>query len=241
MLRHSGKNRTATHNLKLASLLSFVAGIVNVCGFFAFRVLTTNVTGHYAYFADNIVRKNYSFAFYTACFLLSFLLGAFTSGTLLEITLRKNKRYAGALPITIEICLIAIVAFSSTNIALHYPYLLSCVLLFAMGLQNALVTKISSSVVRTTHLTGLFTDLGIELSQLIFYWRKDQKKALVTSVNLRFAIIAFFFAGCIIGGFGFLIYDRKILIPAMLCLIGGLIFDNAKYKARLIKKRIKHY
>lgn len=239
MLRHRGKNRTAAHNLKLASLLSFVAGIVNVCGFFAFRVLTTNVTGHYAYFADNIVRKNYSFAFYTACFLLSFLSGAFTSNTLVEITLRKNKRYASTLPVAVEICLISIVAFSSKNMVLHYPYLLSCILLFAMGLQNALVTKISSSVVRTTHLTGLFTDLGIELSQLIFYWKKDQKKTLVTSVNLRFAIIGFFFAGCIIGGFGFLIYDRKILIPAILCLTGGLIFDNVKYKIRLIKKKIK--
>lgn len=42
-------------------------------------------------------------------------------------------------------------------------------MLFAMGIQNSLVTNISKSTVRTTHLTGLFTDLGIELSQLFFY------------------------------------------------------------------------
>lgn len=240
MLRHRGKSRTAAHNLKLAALLSFVAGTVNVCGFFAFRVLTTNVTGHYAYFADNIIRKNYSFAFYTACFLLSFLMGAFTSNTLVEITLRKKERYASTLPVLVEICFISVVALAAKNTVLHYPYLFSCLLLFAMGLQNALVTKISRSIVRTTHLTGLFTDLGIELSQLIFYWKNDQKKELVTSVNLRFVIISFFFAGCIIGGFGFLIYDRKILILAIFCLIGGLIFDNVKYKVRLLKKKMKH-
>lgn len=241
MLRHRGKSRTAAHNLKIASLLSFVAGIVNVCGFFAFRVLTTNVTGHYAYFADNIVRKNYSFAFYTACFLLSFLMGAFSSNTLVEITLRKNKQYASTLPVLVEICFISVVAFADKSTVSHYPYLFSCMLLFAMGLQNALVTKISSSIVRTTHLTGLFTDLGIELSQLIFYWRQNERKELISSVNLRFAIISFFFAGCITGGFGYLIYDRKTLIPAVICLIGGLIFDNVKYKVRLLKSKIKHH
>ena len=45
-----------------------------------------------------------------------------------------------------------------------------------MGLQNALVTKVSQSVVRTTHLTGLFTDLGIELSQLFFYRKMSEFK-----------------------------------------------------------------
>jgi uncharacterized membrane protein YoaK (UPF0700 family) len=47
-------------------------------------------------------------------------------------------------------------------------------MLFAMGMQNAMVTKISQSIVRTTHLTGLFTDLGIELSQLFFYKKIDE-------------------------------------------------------------------
>jgi len=49
---------------------------------------------------------------------------------------------------------------------------LAGILLFSMGVQNSLVTQISNSTVRTTHLTGLFTDLGIELSQLFFYKRK---------------------------------------------------------------------
>jgi uncharacterized membrane protein YoaK (UPF0700 family) len=51
MFRHRGKIRTLTHNLNLASLLSFVAGIVNVRGLFAVQRLTTNVTGHFAFFA----------------------------------------------------------------------------------------------------------------------------------------------------------------------------------------------
>ncbi len=69
----------------------------------------------------------------------------------------------------IEVLLLAAVGVWGDNPSfLHHPHIIAYVLLFAMGLQNALVTQISKSTVRTTHLTGLFTDLGIEISKLIF-------------------------------------------------------------------------
>jgi uncharacterized membrane protein YoaK (UPF0700 family) len=52
MFRHRGKNRTFAHDLRLAILLSFVAGLVNITGVLALKTLTTNVTGHYAFFAE---------------------------------------------------------------------------------------------------------------------------------------------------------------------------------------------
>lgn len=62
MFRHKGKNRTFIHNLRLATLLSFVAGIVNITGVLAVKTLTTNVTGHFAYFAEELMLNNYSAA-----------------------------------------------------------------------------------------------------------------------------------------------------------------------------------
>ena len=59
MFRHKGKSRTLKHNLRIASLLSFVAGIVNVGGFLAVQRLTTNVTGHFAFFVDEIFKLNF--------------------------------------------------------------------------------------------------------------------------------------------------------------------------------------
>src|SRR5689334_13449106 len=73
MFRHRGKSRTLIHNLKLASLLSFVAGIVNVSGLFAVQRLTTNVTGHFAFFADEMVKKNTGQALVFLLFILAFL------------------------------------------------------------------------------------------------------------------------------------------------------------------------
>ncbi|WP_394331199.1 DUF1275 family protein [Chryseobacterium luteum] len=51
-----------------------------------------------------------------------------------------------------------------------------------MGLQNALVTRVSQSVVRTTHLTGLFTDLGMDLSKLFFFKEKSESIKLNRSI-----------------------------------------------------------
>jgi uncharacterized membrane protein YoaK (UPF0700 family) len=237
MFRHRGKNRTHLHNLKLASLLSFVAGIVNVTGLFSVQRLTTNVTGHFAYIADEVVKKDFTEAWFFLLFILFFLAGAFVSNLLVEATLKRNARYASALPVTAEIFILSAIALLDEGIVHRYNHEVACILLFAMGLQNALVTNISNSIVRTTHLTGLFTDLGIELSQLFFYREREQSKKLFSSINLRFAIICFFFLGCIIGGFGYFVYGRNILFLAVACLTVGLVYDNVKYRLLLLKKK----
>ena len=63
MFRHKGKSRTYIHNLRLASLLSLVAGIVNITGVLSVKILTTNVTGHFAFFAEDLSNKEYGVAF----------------------------------------------------------------------------------------------------------------------------------------------------------------------------------
>jgi uncharacterized membrane protein YoaK (UPF0700 family) len=63
-------------------------------------------------------------------------------------------------------------------------------MLFSMGVQNSMVTQISNSIVRTTHLTGLFTDLGIELSQLFFYKKKTNEKV---ECQYLFKVIDYYF------------------------------------------------
>jgi len=232
MFRHRGKSRTWIHNLKLASLLSFVAGIVNVTGFFAVQKLTTNVTGHFAFFADEVVKANFSAAWVLVTYILSFFGGAFVSNTLVEILSRRRNsiRFAYAVPVTAEILILLNLAFLPMETISRYPNLVASTLLFSMGLQNALVTYISNSVVRTTHLTGMFTDLGIELSQLFFFRKQEQRSRLISSIELRFAIISFFFMGCIFGGYIYLYIGIRSLLLAVLCLIIGSLYDTLKYK-----------
>src|SRR5690606_12016150 len=212
MFRHRGKNRTLIHNLKLASLLSLVAGSVNTAGFFAVHQLTTNVTGHFAFFADEAVQGNFGLAWVYLLYILAFFSGAFFSNFLVEIMLRRNMRFVNTMPVAIEIAILVIIGSLSADAVRQNPHTIACGLLFAMGLQNALVTNLSNSVVRTTHLTGLFTDLGIELSQLFFYQQRRQQEKLSESIKLRFTIIFFFFLGCAAGGTGYFFLKNQVLL-----------------------------
>ncbi|WP_266202693.1 YoaK family protein [Pontibacter kalidii] len=239
MFRHRGKNRTLKHNLKLASLLSLVAGIVNVAGVFALQQLTTNVTGHFAFFADEVGRQNFSNAWGYLLFILAFLSGAIVSGILLEAMLRRNKQFVYLPPVGLELLVLVSVALLSLEFILQHRIAVACCLLFAMGLQNALVTRISNAVVRTTHLTGLFTDLGIEISQLYFYRKQEQQEKLRASIKLRLTIISFFFLGCIVGGFVFSAFAMKALLLAAAILLAGLVYDSLKYKVVKLKRKYR--
>ena len=225
MFRHRNKGRTFGHNIKLAALLSTVAGVVNIVGVLAFGTLTTNVTGHFAFLSEDLYLHSYRLMMLSIFYVSSFFLGAFLANTSMELTSKNTDHFSYMLPLSIEILLLAAVAVSEfMDDGSHV--LFSCILLLAMGLQNALVTKISGSVVRTTHLTGLFTDLGIELSQLIFYRGTNDRSRLRHSIMLRGIIVTGFFLGGIAGAFLFGWLGRKTLLLPVSILLLALYYDR---------------
>ncbi len=240
MFKHQGNRRSLKHNLKIASLLSFVAGIVNVAGFLAVQRLTTNVTGHFAFFVDEVFKLNFWDGFVYFLYIFYFFLGAFTSSFLMELTLRKNENFVHLLPVSIEILILFVIALRGEGLVLHHANVIACTLLFAMGLQNSLVTRISNSTVRTTHLTGLFTDLGIDLSQLFFSKDKGVRAKHVSLIKLRFTIISFFFIGGIVGGIFYTKMGLQVLFLGAIALLLGLIYDNIKFYSILLRRRYKN-
>ncbi len=237
MFRHQGKTRTLKHNLRIASLLSFVAGMVNVAGFFAVQRLTTNVTGHFAFFVDEIFKLNFWQGFVYFLYIFFFFAGSFLSSFLIEIISFRNGSNVYAIPIAIECALLFAIGFFAPELIVNYPDSIAFGLLFAMGLQNSLVTTISNARVRTTHLTGLFTDLGIELSQLFFYKEAKQRANLSESIKLRLTIIGSFFTGGIIGGVGYSKLGTYVLILTAIILITGLIYDGLKFRYFLWRRK----
>ncbi|WP_027377842.1 YoaK family protein [Kaistella palustris] len=236
MFSHIGKSRTPRHNLAIASLLSFVAGLVNVVGFFSVHRLTTNVTGHFAFFIEEIFKFNFQAAFHFALFVFAFFLGAFLANFMVETysRIRENETYV--LPVISEAVILLVIAISGNFLIQQSPDLIALSLLFAMGMQNSLVTSISKSIVRTTHLTGLFTDMGIEFSQLFFYKDKVHQIKLIKSIKLRLTIILMFFSGGIVGGILFDFFGIQSLILGTVLLTAGLLYDFIKIKILLIKR-----
>lgn len=226
MLRHTGEKRSFKHNLRLAVLLCLNAGFINAAGFLAFQVLTTNVTGHAALLAVNIASHNLRTARMAALWLLLFLLGAFSSGLIIS-KVGRDRSFAYTVPIIVIICIVLFVAIfgHDYNHSLRETEYFAGSLLFAMGMQNALVSLISGSVVRTTHLTGMFTDLGIDLASLGSA-HKANNAVVRNRIILRSTIIFFFLLGGVIGG---IIFHRSgftaFYIPACILLV-ALFYDQ---------------
>ena len=234
MFRHHGRARTHVHNRKLASVLSFVAGAVNVIGFIAIHRLTTNVTGHFAFFVAEVIDVRFHQSLIFLVYILAFLAGAFVSNTMVEFWGLRDRNMFIA-PVAFEGIILLVLAVVGEDLMVALPNVIAVGLLFAMGLQNALVTKISRAVVRTTHLTGLFTDLGIELSQLIFFRKEEQRKRLIATIQLRLLIIIFFFLGGVVAGLLYPHLQIRALILPVLLLTAALVYDHIKF--RLIKWR----
>jgi uncharacterized membrane protein YoaK (UPF0700 family) len=234
MLRHPGHRRTFGHNIRLAALLCLTAGFVNVTGFRAFMVLTTNVTGHVALFAEHLVEGDYSAARIAGLWMLLFFLGAFSCSFWIHRT-GKWTRFSYTLPIAVEVSILCAIAYIGTivrDVQSHVTWFAGG-LLFAMGLQNAMVSVVSGAVVRTSHLTGMFTDLGIELSAIMLA-KKDARKPLRQKILLRVIIIGFFFIGGVSGGFifGYLRFNT-FYIPAAILVI-ALFYDV--FRVKLLRK-----
>jgi uncharacterized membrane protein YoaK (UPF0700 family) len=241
MFRHQGKSRTLKHNLRIASILSFVAGIVNVTGFLAFKQLATNVTGHFALFITDVADFKFWKGTIYFLYIFSFLFGSFSSSFLIEKFKANRKLNVFVLPTLIECFILMSIALISNVVDIDYPNLIVCLLLFAMGMQNSFVTKISNAIVRTTHLTGLFTDLGIELSQLFFPKTHPNREKIKATIKLRIFIICFFFLGGIIGGYLYSGLDLKLntLIFGAIILLLSLFYDDLRYKVIRARRKFK--
>jgi uncharacterized membrane protein YoaK (UPF0700 family) len=211
LVRLTARERTATANLHLGVLLAFVAGALNAGGFLAIGQYTSHMTGIVSSAAENLVLGNIGLAIAAGMSLLSFTAGAATTAWLVNYAKRRSARNIYCAPLRIEATLL--LAFGIVGATLRPHEVVSIpvtaiLLCFTMGLQNALVTKISNAEIRTTHITGLVTDIGIELGKLI-YWNKSRDVSshtvLANRTRLRVhgALVLSFFVGGVTGALGF--------------------------------------
>ncbi len=188
-------------------VLPGIAGNINASGFIALGVYTSHVTGSVARLGDELATHHFDKAGEALTLIGLFLLGAMTATALVEIATRtKRPRFMVAL--LIEAFLIALFALLSIHSERHWRFQhgeLLGLLCFSMGLQNALVSRVSGAVVRNTHLTGIVTDLGIETVRYL-YWKVDALRGNTPppSLDLRraklhFTILASFVSGATVG------------------------------------------
>jgi uncharacterized membrane protein YoaK (UPF0700 family) len=208
----TGRQRTAAANHHLGFVLAFVAGATNAGGFLAVRQYTSHMTGIVSTMADSVALGGGG-AILAAAFgaIVSFVLGAACTAVMVNYARRQRLYSEYALPLLFEALLLlgfgVLGARLSTVRGLFVPFTVM-LLCFIMGLQNALVTKLSHAEIRTTHMTGNVTDIGIELGKL-FYWNSDRggvrPKVVADRSRLKLLMLLLlcFFVGGVIGAVGF--------------------------------------
>ncbi len=230
MLYQSSKERTFKNNLLLAASTATAAGMTNVAGALACFSFTANVTGHAAAFAKHIVTSSWFDLFIVLVWLFMFFAGAFIANFLIRSFEYKGAYKAHALPLIIEILLmvfLAVYGMRTSGETEFYTETLAAGLLFAMGLQNSTVSTITAGSVKTSHLTGLFTDFGAEVSEW-FHPRLERTASLRNKLRLRIAILANYIIGGVVGGVVFVQFGFIVFLIVSIVLFSILCFDIVK-------------
>jgi uncharacterized membrane protein YoaK (UPF0700 family) len=173
VFRHEGPARSPHANALLAGYLAFVAGFVNSGGFVLVGSFTSHVTGSVGRLGTDVTSGDFGAAFFAALLVATFFLGSLAASLILERPRPEQLPRAYATALFVEGLLLASFIFVAGLSQAIHPRLRdaeAAILCVAMGMQNSLVTRLSGAVVRTTHLTGVITDLGIETAHW-FRWR----------------------------------------------------------------------
>jgi uncharacterized membrane protein YoaK (UPF0700 family) len=237
MLIKLGDERNEQVDRRLACILAAIAGAVNTVAFHAVGFFSANMTGNVSALSDHLALGQWAVGAFYLTIIACFIGGAAVSAILISAGRRRQIRGVYALCIIGEAVLMAMLAGMAVWLSPDQSGpVLVLGLSFLMGLQNAVTTQISDARVRTTHVSGMATDIGIELANLLDAARGHLAAEEVprnrSKLQLHWQTVLSFLLG---GAVGVLLYQvangLMLVVAAALLLTIGL---HGLWKARRI-------
>ncbi|MBK3402885.1 DUF1275 domain-containing protein [Methylorubrum populi] len=200
MLVHEGEARTTEKDERLAWTFASLAGALNAAGFYAFGAYSSNMTGNVSALADHLGLGELRPALYALSLVVTFVTGAMTATLLIGIGRGRCLRGVYAYGVLAEATMLAFLGILAPFLSADGRNAsLALGLSFLLGLQNATVTQITNARVRTTHVTGMVTDIGIGLANVLGQDPATDR----TKLRLHLLTVGAFLGG---GIFGALLY-----------------------------------
>lgn len=220
----SAARRTSRLDAELALLLITIAGAVNAAGFVALEQYTSHMTGLFAVIAGHIINDNAILAASALIGVITFIAGSIVTTVIVQAAKRKRLYGRYAIPLLIEAMLLLYFSLKGDQLQSLYWFIpITIGLLCSItGLQNALVSKASGARLRTTHITGVVTDIGIDLGHklLQLLGTHSKHKPLPRSqLPLNIGLSSCFFMGALYGGWGMLHWGFICLLPLAIILL----------------------
>lgn len=232
--------------MALGLLLSFNAGAVNAGGFLVLHMYTSHMTGFASQLADGLVLANAKLLLNALGAILAFIAGAAVCAFLVNWGRQHRLHSVYALPVMLEaLMLFPFGLMGAATLAWNTPFsvpLTVLLLSFIMGLQNAVGSKTSGGSIRTTHMTGNITDLGMELGKALFLTRTDnmpppQGRRSWLRMQTSAGLVGMFVLGGIAGALGFKYVGFVFVVPLAALLLAlsvpPLLRDVPRSKALL--------
>lgn len=243
-----GRHRSRSANRLLGLTLAFVAGAINAGGFLAVQQYTSHMTGIVSSMADNLALGAFGLALGGLGALLSFLNGAFCSALLINFSRRRKLYSQYALPLLLEALLLlcfGILGARLQDVPGIFVSFTVGLLCYIMGLQNAMITKLSGAEIRTTHVTGIVTDIGIELGKLVYINRMDRSGELPVRANrprliVNLLLLLCFFVGGVVGALGFKHIGFLSAVPLAMLLVTLALVPLADDLSFYLRWRARH-
>ena len=216
------------------SLLGFQAGFVNSFGFLACGRYVSHVTGFGTQVGLALGSSRFSLALELIGFPIAFIFGAAANGVLTSARLERGLRprydlTAAVLPVVLVAAALAghagwLGPFEETPSDVS-SFALLFGLAFLCGLQNGCFATMTKGQIRTTHLTGISTDIGTDMARLLCGQLQGLERHMVIRANAsRLLTFAGFASGSILSvlateSVGYL----ALMVPAATALIAAIV------------------
>lgn len=226
MVLHRPDQVTSLRHLPSWALLAFGAGAVNAGALLACQRFVSHVTGTVTHIGVDVGKDAEVLALDYLLVLACFVAGATAAVLLVRRSTASSSAPRYWFPLLVVTAILVVIALGgqaglfgvfggSTEAAHDFAFL--AVLSFAMGMQNAAVATSTGMAVRTTHMTGPATDLGVAFATLIDGAPRERADAR-RSIALRATKLFSFMAGAgVMVPLALRLEFMAFLVPAVAC------------------------
>jgi uncharacterized membrane protein YoaK (UPF0700 family) len=206
----------------------FSTGIVIYAGLMTFSMVLTNITGFLPQIAKDLYEGQLNTAGSIFLWLFAFFLGGFFAGWCSEREKLLKSRYLHLLPLITVMLIYAGIGISGQRTENLHPVAFPGMILFTIGVLNAMVSLTTSSLIKASQMTGMVVELGVDVAEL-FHSDGEKHRLIRREAWLRIVVMCSFIGGAMLSVALFPNIGTTIFFIPSGIVMGVIVYDIWKF------------